>query len=65
MLQKIMNQSSQVTNRLIKGYEQNKDLERDYELPDGRKIKIGNQRFRCPQALFKPQLMGKDMKGYH
>lgn len=28
-------------------------------------IHIGSQRFRCPEALFKPQLMGKDMKGYH
>ncbi len=28
-------------------------------------IKMGNQRFKCPEALFRPQLMGKDMKGYH
>lgn len=36
-----------------------------YELPDGRTINIGSQKFRCPEALFKPELIGKDMKGYH
>ena len=26
--------------------------EKTYELPDGRKILIGNERFRCPEILF-------------
>eukprot|EP00730_Choanoeca_flexa_P009480 TRINITY_DN12654_c2_g7_i2.p1 TRINITY_DN12654_c2_g7~~TRINITY_DN12654_c2_g7_i2.p1 ORF type:complete len:385 (+),score=82.53 TRINITY_DN12654_c2_g7_i2:102-1256(+) len=33
------------------------DLEVSYELPDGQVISIGNERFRCGEALFKPALM--------
>lgn len=36
-----------------------------YELPDGQMVNIGSQRFRCPEALFKPHLMGKEMQGFH
>ena len=28
--------------------------EKNYELPDGRKILIGNERFRCPEILMQP-----------
>lgn len=38
---------------------------RTYELPDGQNITIGDQRFRCPEALFKPILIGKEMPGFH
>lgn len=31
----------------------------DYELPDGQEITIENERFRCPEALFNPKMMGK------
>ena len=30
-----------------------------YELPDGQTISIGDQKFRCPEALFKPIMIGK------
>eukprot|EP01083_Nonionella_stella_P063672 165462_1 len=33
------------------------DVERDYELPDGQVITVGNQRFRCPEAVFKPGML--------
>ena len=40
-------------------------LERTYELPDGNVITIGNERFRCPEVLFQPSLIGKEASGIH
>ena len=40
-------------------------LERSYELPDGNTIVIGNERFRCPEVLFQPSLIGKEASGVH
>ncbi|CAF4427225.1 unnamed protein product, partial [Rotaria magnacalcarata] len=40
-----------------------KDIEKNYELPDGQKIKIGNERFRCPEALFTPSIIGQQESG--
>jgi len=36
-----------------------------YELPDGNVFELGNQRFRCPEALFNPSMIGKEYKGIH
>jgi actin-related protein len=36
-----------------------------YELPDGQVVQIGSQKFRCPEALFKPLQIGKEMPGFH
>eukprot|EP00960_Hanusia_phi_P065317 766058-Hanusia_phi.AAC.2 len=44
------------------------DLEKSYEMPDGqvkKVIAIGNERFRCPEALFKPSLIGLENPGVH
>jgi len=49
----------------IKKYEENSNGEKLYELPDGRTIKVGNQRFRCPEVLFDPSLIGKEAQGVH
>merc|ERR1719225_2019283 len=38
-------------------------LEKTYEMPDGQTITIGDQRFRCPEALFQPSLLGKEDAG--
>lgn len=32
--------------------------EKQYELPDGQIIETANECFRCPEALFKPSLLG-------
>ena len=40
-------------------------LEKLYELPDGRMVTIGNERFRCPEALFQPAFLGMEQSGIH
>ena len=35
------------------------------ELPDGQVITIGNERFRCPEALFQPTFLGMESPGVH
>uniref|UniRef100_UPI00398F417A uncharacterized protein n=1 Tax=Pristiophorus japonicus TaxID=55135 RepID=UPI00398F417A len=37
----------------------------DYELPDGHVITIGKERMKCPEALFKPSVMGSNQEGIH
>jgi actin-related protein len=39
--------------------------EKTYELPDGNIITLGNERFRCPEVLFQPSLIGKEACGVH
>jgi len=49
----------------MKAAEESSEIEKQYELPDGNTIKIANERFRCPEVLFDPSLIGKEASGAH
>jgi len=49
----------------MKRAETSSDIEQNYELPDGQIISIGAERFRCPEVLFKPSMIGKESLGIH
>lgn len=40
-------------------------LDKPYELPDGQVITIGNERFRAPEPLFQPSVLGLESGGLH
>ncbi|XP_024116514.1 actin, cytoplasmic 1-like [Oryzias melastigma] len=40
-------------------------LKRSFELPDGQVITLGNERFRCPEALFQPSFLGMESAAIH
>ena len=44
---------------------ENDDISKSYELPDGRVIDVKEPRFQCPEALFKPSLVGFSCYGLH
>jgi len=50
-------------------YDQNAEgMSRSYELPDATVITVGPDRYKCPEILFQPSLMGADgagMQGLH
>jgi len=45
--------------------DQSTELEQNYELPDGQVITVGNERFRAPEILFQPSLVGQESEGIH
>jgi actin len=40
-------------------------IEKQYELPDGQVVIVGNERIRCPEALFRPSFLGVEAPGIH
>ena len=49
----------------LKEADESHACEKNYELPDGRKILIGYERFKCPEILFSPQHAGHESEGVH
>jgi len=43
--------------------EQSSEMEQNYMLPDGQVITVGAERFRCPEVLFKPNMIGLESDG--
>lgn len=43
----------------------NSSLDKNYELPDGNVLTLSSERFRAPEALFQPELLGKETEGLH
>lgn len=41
------------------------NINKTYELPDGQVITLGAERFRCPEVLFQPSLVGMESSGIH
>lgn len=49
----------------LKKAEESDEIEKTYELPDGNVISVGKERFQTPEALFQPNLVGKEAQGIH
>jgi len=41
------------------------EIEKQYELPDGKVITIGHERFSTPEVLFQPSYVGMESEGIH
>merc|ERR1712014_415056 len=44
---------------------QSSEVEKEYEFPDGQVITVGTERFRAPEALFQPSMLGLEAEGIH
>merc|ERR1711904_543181 len=49
----------------MKTAQESSAIDKTYELPDGNVITIGNERFRTPEVLFNPSLIGSESEGIH
>merc|ERR1712232_1064442 len=49
----------------MKAFSDSSDREKPFVLPDGNAITVAAERFRCPEALFQPSMIGKESPGIH
>ena len=49
----------------MKAAAEHSDGAKTYELPDGNIVSLHGERFRCPEVLFQPSLVGKEAMGIH
>ncbi|XP_007573220.1 actin, clone 302-like [Poecilia formosa] len=56
---------AQYFDQQVKTAASSSTLDKTYQLPDGREVSIGEERIRCPEALFKPELIDMDSSGVH
>jgi len=49
----------------MEGVDSSNELEKSFEMPDGQVITIGSSRFRAPEALFAPSMVGLESDGIH
>lgn len=52
-------------NEELKKSTESSSVEKSYEMPDGAIVTIGDERFRVPEVLFQPSIMGKELRGIH
>jgi actin-related protein len=45
-------------------YKSSQSMSSSYELPDGNIVQVGSQRWRCPEALFNPMVIGKELPSF-
>ena len=49
----------------MKEAEESNACEKNYDMPDGTKILVGNERFRAPEIMFNPRMAGLGSDGLH
>lgn len=52
-------------DRELKESTKSNQVDTKYQMPDGTDIIVGNERFRCTEILFKPNIIGHEFVGIH
>jgi centractin len=55
----------QKEEELFESEKSNKDAQLTYKLPDGNTVELGPERFRAPEILFQPSIVGEEFPGIH